>query len=123
MRGQYLQDWLSDAEAPLTWRLDKAKAGSGALGDIGAHAVDLAQFITGQRVTEVSGVLRTFVEWNPVSTVTQACRELFGNTAPGVPVPDSWAMQNPVLYTLIWSAAIVAVFAPLSVRQYLSTSK
>jgi ABC-2 type transport system permease protein len=71
-----------------------------------------------------SGVLRTFVEWNPVSTVTQACRELFGNTAPGVPVPDSWAMQNPVLYTLIWSVAIVAVFAPLSVRQYrLSTRK
>src|SRR6478735_9570597 len=45
VRGQYLQDWLSDAEAPLTWRLDKAKAGSGALGDIGAHAIDLAQFI------------------------------------------------------------------------------
>jgi ABC-2 type transport system permease protein len=41
-----------------------------------------------------------------------------------VPVPDSWAMQNPVLYTLIWSVAIVAVFAPLSVRQYrLSTRK
>ena len=69
------------------------------------------------------GVLRTFVEWNPVSAVTQATRELFGNTAPGIPVPDSWAMQNPALYTLIWSAAIVAVFAPLSVRQYLSTSK
>jgi ABC transporter DrrB family efflux protein len=71
-----------------------------------------------------SGVLQTFVEWNPVSTVTQACRELFGNTAPGVPVPDSWAMQNPVIYTLIWAVAIVAIFAPLSERQYrLSTSK
>jgi ABC-type multidrug transport system permease subunit len=43
-----------------------------------------------------SGPLQTFVEWNPVSTVTQACRELFGNTADGVPVPDSWAMQHPV---------------------------
>ncbi|WP_183094829.1 ABC transporter permease [Nocardioides stalactiti] len=71
-----------------------------------------------------SGPLQTFVEWNPVSTVTQACRELFGNTAAGVPVPDSWAMQNPVVYSLLWAAAIVAVFAPLSVRQYrLSTSK
>ena len=71
-----------------------------------------------------SGVLRTFVEWNPVSTVTQACRELFGNTSPSVPVPDSWPMQNPVIYTLLWAAAIVAIFAPLAVRQYrLSTSK
>jgi predicted dehydrogenase len=66
VRGQYLQDWLSDAEAPLTWRLDKSKAGSGALGDIGAHAVDLAQYITGQRLTDVSGVLRTFVTERPV---------------------------------------------------------
>ncbi|MCR6712786.1 MAG: Gfo/Idh/MocA family oxidoreductase [Demequina sp.] len=66
VRGQYLQDWLMDPEAPLTWRLDKAKAGSGALGDIGAHAIDLAQFITGQRLTDVSGVLRTFVTERPV---------------------------------------------------------
>ena len=66
VRGQYLQDWLSDPEAPLTWRLDKSKAGSGALGDIGAHAVDLAQYITGQHLTDVSGVLRTFVTERPV---------------------------------------------------------
>jgi len=70
------------------------------------------------------GVLKTFVEWNPVSTVTQACRELFGNTDPSVAVPDSWAMQNPAVYTLLWAVAIVAVFAPLSARQYrVSTSK
>ena len=50
VRAQYLQDWLADAEAPLSWRLDKAKAGSGALGDIGAHIVDLTHFITGERV-------------------------------------------------------------------------
>jgi len=71
-----------------------------------------------------SGPLKVFVEWNPVSTVTQACRELFGNIDPSVPVPDSWAMQNPVVYTLLWSAAIVAIFAPISARQFrLSTSK
>ncbi|MGQ0624103.1 MAG: ABC transporter permease [Sporichthyaceae bacterium] len=64
------------------------------------------------------GPLRTFVEWNPVSTATQACRELFGNTDPSVAVPDSWAMQNPALYTLIISVGIVAVFAPLATRQY-----
>ncbi|HYG93177.1 MAG TPA: ABC transporter permease [Nocardioides sp.] len=73
---------------------------------------------------QFSGVLQTFVEWNPVSTVALATRELFGNIDSSVPVPDSWAMQNPALYTLIWAAAIVAVFAPLSVRQYrLSTGK
>jgi hypothetical protein len=69
-------------------------------------------------------VLQTFVEWNPVSTVALACRQLFGNIDPAIPVPDSWAMQNPVVYSLIWVVAIVAVFAPLSVRQYRrSTSK
>lgn len=62
--------------------------------------------------------LRTFVEWNPVSAVTQACRELFGNTSDVVPVPDVWSMQNPVLYTLIWVVIILVIFVPLSIRQY-----
>lgn len=70
------------------------------------------------------GVLQTFVEWNPVSTVALACRERFGNIDPAIAVPDSWAMQNPEVYTLLWVIAIVAVFAPLATRQYrLSTSK
>ncbi|TDO48657.1 putative dehydrogenase [Kribbella sp. VKM Ac-2527] len=65
VRAQYLQDWISDPEAPLSWRLDKEKAGSGALGDIGAHIVDLTQFITGDRIAEVSGQLETFVKERP----------------------------------------------------------
>ncbi len=64
------------------------------------------------------GVLETFVLWNPVSTLTQACRELFGNTDPSIPVPDAWSMQHPVLYTLIWVVIILVVFVPLSVAQY-----
>jgi len=67
VRAQYLQDWIADAEAPLSWRLDKSKAGSGALGDIGAHIIDLTQHITGERVTEVSGQLETFVKERPVA--------------------------------------------------------
>jgi hypothetical protein len=43
---------------------------------------------------------------------------LFGNIPPGTPEPSSWALQNPVLYTLIWVVIIIAIFAPLSVRQY-----
>ncbi|MGZ5405376.1 MAG: ABC transporter permease [Nocardioides sp.] len=70
------------------------------------------------------GVLKTFVLWNPVSTVTQASRELFGNVSPEIPVPDAWPMQNPVVYTLIWVVIFLLVFVPLSTRQYrLSTSK
>ncbi|MCU1632592.1 MAG: dehydrogenase [Micrococcaceae bacterium] len=66
VRANYLQDWLVDPDAPLTWRLQKDHAGSGALGDLGAHAVDLAQFVTGQRVIGVSGILNTFVHERPL---------------------------------------------------------
>jgi len=64
------------------------------------------------------GVLRTFAEWNPISSVTQAARDLFGNTNPADPPPDVWPLRNPELYTLIWVAIILAVFVPLANRQY-----
>ena len=63
-------------------------------------------------------VLKAMANWNPVSTLTQACRELFGNTSPQLPAADVWSMQNPVVYTLLWVAAILAVFVPLATRQY-----
>ncbi|MET0860796.1 MAG: Gfo/Idh/MocA family oxidoreductase [Microbacterium sp.] len=66
VRAEYLQDWLMDAEAPLTWRMEKERAGSGALGDIGAHAIDLTEYITGQRVTTVSGIIETLVKERPL---------------------------------------------------------
>ncbi|HET6626706.1 MAG TPA: Gfo/Idh/MocA family oxidoreductase [Nocardioidaceae bacterium] len=65
VRAQYLQDWLTDPAAPMSWRLEKQHAGSGALGDIGAHVIDLTQFITGDRVGAVTGLLETFVEQRP----------------------------------------------------------
>jgi predicted dehydrogenase len=68
VRAQYLQDWIADADAPLSWRLQKDRAGSGALGDIGAHIIDLTQFITSDRITEVSGRLETFVKERPLAT-------------------------------------------------------
>jgi ABC-2 type transport system permease protein len=64
-------------------------------------------------------ILRSFAEWNPVSAVTQATRELFGNIPPGTPEPAVWPLQNPVLYTLIWVILIIGVFAPLAVRRYM----
>ncbi|MDF2443373.1 MAG: hypothetical protein JWR01_1576 [Subtercola sp.] len=65
VRAQYLQDWLADDLTPMSWRLDRNQAGSGALGDIGAHIVDLAQFLTGEQITAVSGMLETFVTARP----------------------------------------------------------
>ncbi len=64
------------------------------------------------------GVLRTFAEWNPVSAVTQAARELFGNLPAGTPEPTVWPLQNATLYTIIWIIGIIAVFAPLAVHRY-----
>jgi ABC transporter DrrB family efflux protein len=64
------------------------------------------------------GPLEAFANWNPISTVTQAARELFGNTSSQLPAPDTWSMQNPVVYSLLWIALILAVFIPLATRQY-----
>ena len=62
--------------------------------------------------------LQTFAEWNPVSAVTQASRELFGNIPPGVPTPDAWPLQHAELYTLIWAGIVLLVFIPLANLQY-----
>jgi predicted dehydrogenase len=66
VRARYLQDWLADPDAPWAWRLDADVAGSGALGDLGSHAVDLASYLLDDDVTRVSGHLRTFVDERPV---------------------------------------------------------
>ena len=71
VRGRYLQDWLVDPEAPWSWRNDEELAGSGALGDLGAHTVDLLRFLVGDEdlageIVGVSGHLQTFVDERPV---------------------------------------------------------
>ena len=64
-RGTYLQDWITDPKFPLVWRLDKTKAGSGALGDIAAHSIDVARFLVGE-IAEVAGDLKTFITTRPL---------------------------------------------------------
>jgi predicted dehydrogenase len=64
-RSTYLQDFIMDPQFPLIWRLKKELAGSGALGDIGAHSVDLAQFLLGG-ISEVTGMTETFVRERPL---------------------------------------------------------
>lgn len=66
VRAVYLQDWIVDPEFPLVWRLRQDTAGSGALGDIGAHIIDLTQFMTGQRISRVSALTETFVKERPL---------------------------------------------------------
>ncbi|MFI6638121.1 Gfo/Idh/MocA family protein [Streptomyces sp. NPDC050504] len=66
LRLTYLQDWLVDPDFPLTWRLDRERAGSGALGDLGAHIVDLAQHLAGEPLVGVSALTETFVRERPV---------------------------------------------------------
>jgi len=63
-------------------------------------------------------VLRVIAEWNPISAVTQAVRELFGNTNPMVPPPDVWPLQNPILASLLWTALMLIVFVPFAIRRY-----
>lgn len=66
VRGVYLQDWLVDPNVPISWRTDRESAGSGALGDIGSHVVDLAHYLTGDRISALSARMRTFVPERPL---------------------------------------------------------
>ncbi|MDK1472090.1 Gfo/Idh/MocA family oxidoreductase [Streptomyces sp. 549] len=66
VRVTYLQDWTVDPQFPLVWRLQREHAGSGALGDLGAHIVDLAQHLAGEWLAGVSGQTETFVRERPL---------------------------------------------------------
>jgi ABC-type multidrug transport system permease subunit len=70
------------------------------------------------------GILRTIAEWNPISTLTQATREQFGNIPFGTPAPTAWPLQNSLLYTMLWAILLIVVFAPLATKSYArSTSR
>jgi ABC transporter DrrB family efflux protein len=76
-------------------------------------------FVASERLP---AVLQTIADWNPLSAVTAAARELFGN--PGaVPAGAPWPLQHAVLAAVLWCAAIVAVCAPLAVRRYRSAAR
>ena len=89
VRAQYLQDWITDPEAPLSWRLQKERAGSGALGDIGAHVVDLTQHITGESITGVSAMLETFVKERPLPESSNGLTSVGGAGRGPVTVDDA----------------------------------
>jgi predicted dehydrogenase len=107
VRAQYLQDWIADPEAPLSWRLEKDKAGSGALGDIGAHIIDLTQFITQDRITEVSGQLATFVKERPLAVEHSG---LSGTAADGRGERGPVTVDDAALFLAKFTGGAVGVF-------------
>jgi predicted dehydrogenase len=70
-RAVYLQDWIVDPQFPLVWRLRKELAGSGALGDLGAHIVDLAHYLIGP-IAAVTGATETFIKERPLESASAA---------------------------------------------------
>lgn len=68
--------------------------------------------------SSLPGVLKTFAEWNPISAVANALRELFDNPGTMIPPDAPWPLEHPVAYTLLWTVAIIVVTAPLAIRAY-----
>ncbi|MFP5219849.1 MAG: Gfo/Idh/MocA family protein [Actinomycetes bacterium] len=89
VRAQYLQDWITDPDFPLVWRLRKDKAGSGALGDIGAHIIDLAQHLLGASIAGVSGLTETFVKERPLPDASTGLSASGGSGKGAVTVDDA----------------------------------
>ena len=90
-RAVYLQDWIMDPNFPLVWRLNKDAAGAGALGDLGAHIVDLARLLVGE-ITTVSGLVTTFIKQRPVLAETSGGLAAAGGTEMGEVTVDDAAL-------------------------------
>ena len=106
VRAQYLQDWLSDPSSPMTWRLDRERAGTGALGDIGAHSIDTAQWLTGERITGVSATARTFVTERP----TMARSSGLGGVGDADGPRGSVTVDDAVAFTASFTRGALGVF-------------
>ena len=104
VRAQYLQDWILDPEFPLVWRLQAERAGSGALGDIGAHIVDMAQFITGDRLANVTALTETFITERPLPGASS------GLTASGSSERGQVTVDDAALFIGRFAGGAVASF-------------
>ena len=106
VRAQYLQDWLSDPDAPYTWRMDRDRAGSGALGDIGAHSIDTAQWLAGQSIDAVSAVMRTFVTSRPRMGAAEGLGGVAADTTDRLPV----TVDDAAAFTARFGGGALGVF-------------
>ena len=89
VRAQYLQDWLVDPADAAHLAAEKERAGSGALGDIGAHVIDLTHFVTGERLTGVSATMETFVHERPLPGAVHGLSAEVGTGRGQVTVDDA----------------------------------
>ncbi|MFJ2607045.1 Gfo/Idh/MocA family protein [Streptomyces sp. NPDC087425] len=105
LRVTYLQDWLVDREFPLTWRLRKESAGSGSLGDLGAHIVDLAQYLAGEELAGVSALTETFVRERPLPLGATS-----GLAAGAVAGTGTVTVDDAALFTGRFASGAVASF-------------
>ncbi|GAA2555847.1 MULTISPECIES: Gfo/Idh/MocA family protein [Streptomyces] len=105
VRVTYLQDWLVDPEFPLTWRLRREHAGSGSLGDLGAHIVDLAQYLAGERLAGVSALTETFVRERPLPTAAGS-----GLTAVSAGGTGQVTVDDAALFTGRFASGALASF-------------
>ncbi|MDX6243599.1 MAG: hypothetical protein QOE76_1322 [Frankiales bacterium] len=104
VRAVYLQDWILDPQFPLVWRLQRERAGSGALGDLGAHIVDLAQFILGDLVTGVSALTETFIRERPLPQASS------GLSATGSTERGEVTVDDAALFLARFGGGAVATF-------------
>ena len=102
-RALYLQDWIVDPDFPLVWRLRREKAGSGALGDIGAHIVDLAHFLVGE-ITDVVGMTATFIKERPLPT------EMVGPTAGAATQRGKVTVDDGVAFLARFDNGVIGTF-------------
>ncbi|WP_190012557.1 Gfo/Idh/MocA family protein, partial [Streptomyces griseomycini] len=105
VRVTYLQDWLVDPEFPLTWRLRREQAGSGSLGDLGAHIVDLAQYLAGEQLAGVSAITETFVRERPLPTAPSS-----GLTAVSAAGTGPVTVDDAALFTGRFASGALASF-------------
>jgi predicted dehydrogenase len=110
VRAAYLQDWIVDPQFPLVWRLQKDRAGSGALGDIGAHIIDLTQYVTEQRITGVSGIAETFVTERPLPVSSRGLAASAGNGSGDGPAYGPVTVDDAALFVARLSGGAVATY-------------
>jgi len=89
-RAVYLQDWIIDPDFPLVWRLDKSIAGSGPLGDLAAHSIDLAHYLVGE-IAQVTAMMQTFIEERPLPVEMAGLAAVAGEEQGQVTVEDAVA--------------------------------
>ena len=110
VRAVYLQDWIVDPQFPLVWRLQKDKAGSGALGDIGAHIIDLTQYVTGQRITGVSALTETFVKERPLPAESSGLAASAGTARPTGGPPGQVTVDDAALFLARLDGGAIATY-------------